>query len=213
MISEYQDKTYSDISSEDELSLSASDKEEHPARGQRTVSEQIKEEIRLFTEQLLSKREEQFLACLTRIDKSLAGIQLQMKPAVDNKKKADQLDGQSAGQFTDQFADQSAGQSAVISSTHKPTATAPKGLSGQPDYQIYKGLPIPLLTPERDYKKWFDLYEQVMATKDERILKHALVYYLDDDVLDLYVEISAKTYRNLKRSLYEKIKELEFYDG
>lgn len=195
MISDYREnRTYSDISSEDdELSCrsSVSDKQERQARNERAVSEQIKEEIRLFTEQLLSKREEQFLACLKRVDKSLQGIHLNLRPAADKKE---------------------AGQPAVTTSTAKGAAASSKTTS-RLDYHSYKGLPIPLLTPERDYQKWFGLYEQVMATKDERILKHALVYYLDEDVVDLWLELSQKSYRNLKKTLHQKIKDLEFYDG
>ena len=191
MISEYRETNHSEISSEEgeESSHSLASDKEQAARDKRTVSDQIKDEIRLFTDQLLSKREEQFLACLERIDKSLQAIQLNMRPATGKK--------------TDQPAVSSQNPAA-------PAEPRKRSTSEPPDYRAYKGLPIPLLTAERDYKKWFSLYEQLMATKDEEILKHALVYYLDEDVLDLYVELSAKTYKNIKRSLNEKIQ--EFFD-
>lgn len=159
-------KDYSDVSDEEVESCDSYEP---------TIREQIQEEIQQFTERLLSKKEDQFLSCLKRIDKSLAAIQLHMRSANSNA---------------------------------KPPAAA--GAKASPadhriDYTPYADLPIPMLTLDRDYQKWFTLYEQVMATRDEKILKRCLAWYLDEKVLDLYVEVSGKSYRNIKKCLQEKI--------
>lgn len=175
MISEnnYRENTrYSDVSDEEDESYDSY---------QPTVSEKIKDEIQQFTERLLSKKDDQFLSCLKRIDKSLSAIQLHMRSSSSNQKQP------------------AAAAGAKASSAARRV-----------DYAPYADLPIPRLTLDRDYHKWFNLYEQVMATKDEKILKRCLVWYMDEKVLDLYVELSGKSYRNIKKGLQEKME--AYYD-